>query len=507
MKNKKENSQKRMLISVILLLAGNILFFLTLWLLNKYDKICFDQVLFQTKTSSAGVHRALLGSAVFFVGGAGLAMTAIGVLVYLLLSGRIKRLLKKSERYNSYSTSKLCMFFKKRQVMMAIISLVLCTVFLVAQLDVVAYAETVLTGSDFIEEHYADPNKVELTFPEEKRNLVYIFLESMENTFSDISVGPIDVDHIPELTALAEENISFSHTSDIGGAYACAGTTWTAAAMVSQTAGMPVKVPFKANVYGADGAFMPGIVSIGEILEDAGYTQALLVGSDADFHGRKPYFVQHGNYEILDINSMKAAGRLDEDYREWWGFEDEKLFAYAKEELTRLASEGDPFNLTMLTADTHFPDGYRCRLCEDEHDSQYANVLSCSSKQVYEFVSWIKEQSFYENTTVIISGDHLTMDSGFLENLDAEYVRTTYNCIINSASSPVKEKKREFATFDMFPTTLSAMGVKIEGDRLGLGTDLFSDRMTLIEEYGFEYIDPELQKRSSFYNTEFLGME
>ena len=62
-------------------------------------------------------------------------------------------------------------------------------------------------------------------------------------------------------------------------------------------------------------------------------------------------------------------------------------------------------------------------------------------------------------------------------------------------------------TFDMLPTTLAAMGVSIQGDRLGLGTNLFSDKQTLAEMYGFEPLDWELQKRSEFYNTRFLGLE
>ena len=58
-------------------------------------------------------------------------------------------------------------------------------------------------------------------------------------------------------------------------------------------------------------------------------------------------------------------------------------------------------------------------------------VLHCSSKQVTEFVSWIQQQDFYENTTIVISGDHLTMDSDFCENIDPDYTRTVYNVIIN----------------------------------------------------------------------------
>lgn len=40
------------------------------------------------------------------------------------------------------------------------------------------------------------------------------------------------------------------------------------------------------------------------------------------------------------------------------------------------------------------------------------------------------------------------------------------------------------------------MGVQIEGDRLGLGTNLFSSIQTLVERYGYETEQKELQKKS-----------
>ena len=228
------------------------------------------------------------------------------------------------------------------------------------------------------------------------------------------------------------------------------------------------------------------------------------MGSDAGFGGRRHYITEHGGYEIGDTKAMIAAGKLPEGYAQWWGYEDAKLFEFAKETLTELSASSQPFNMTMLTADTHFPDGYVCEFCEETHNDQYANVLSCSSKMVYEFISWIQQQDFYENTTIVISGDHLTMDPEFLESLDEDYTRTIYNCIINSAVEPVQEKDRQFGVFDMFPTTLAAMGVKIQGERLALGTNLFSKEKTLTEIHGRENLNKELQKNSKFYNEVIL---
>ena len=99
------------------------------------------------------------------------------------------------------------------------------------------------------------------------------------------------------------------------------------------------------------------------------------------------------------------------------------------------------------------------------------------------------------------------MDPEFLAELDEDYTRTIYNCIIHPAVQPVHTAKRQFGVFDLFPTTLAAMGVEIEGDRLGLGTNLFSDLPTLTEEYGYEFLDEELQKRSEYYNEEIYEEE
>ena len=58
---------------------------------------------------------------------------------------------------------------------------------------------------------------------------------------------------------------------------------------------------------------------------------------------------------------------------------------------------------------------------------------------------------------------------------------------------------------DLFPTTLASLGVEIEGDRLGLGTNLFSGKETLIEKYGLDYVNKEVLKNSSYYNNKLLG--
>ena len=389
----------------------------------------------------------------------------------------------------------------------AAVAIVLCLLCVNYNLEFTQFVRHQMEVTTVYQDEYVDPATVSYEFPEKKRNLVYIFLESMEVTYTSTNEGGSQsTDLIPELRGLAQDNVNFSPNDGFGGGYAISGTTWTMAAMVGQTSGLPLKLPFDGEkYYGNYSKMLPGAWTLGNILEMEGYNQELLIGSDAGFAGRGDYFQQHGNYKINDYNTALEDGRLPEDYHVWWGYEDRKLFDYAKDELLRLAAEDEPFNLTMLTVDTHFENGYVCPQCPDDNKNQYANVIRCSSHQVSEFVKWIQQQDFYEDTTIIISGDHLSMDSTFFRKVDDSYDRQIYNCIINAAAeNPAAEKNRVFTTLDMFPTTLSAMGVKFDGERLGLGTDLFSGRETLAEQLGLDELNEELSKHSNYYNYHFL---
>lgn len=364
--------------------------------------------------------------------------------------------------------------------------------------------------SDIYERYYVDPTKVEVTFPQEKRNLIYIYLESMESSYASREVGGIkDVNLIPNLTQLAlTEGTHFSNNENLGGFYQVPGANQTASSMVAQTSGLPLRAAggdVDANQYGQDGtSFFPGAYSLGEILEKEGYNQRLMMGSSRDFAGRGKYFTQHGNYEIQDVYWAREQGLIPEDYWEWWGFEDRKLFEFAKDSITELANQGEPFNFTMLTVDTHFEDGFATEETPNLFGDQYKNVIFDNDRRLMVFLDWIKQQPFYENTTVILVGDHLTMDSDFFDEEDPLYPRTVYNTILNAPLEAVQTKNRQATALDMYPTTLAALGATVQGERLGLGTNLFSKRETLAEQLGFDALYSELTKRSEFYNEALM---
>lgn len=369
--------------------------------------------------------------------------------------------------------------------------------------------------SSYIEDNFADPRTVKMEFPEKKRNLVFIYLESMENSYLSKDMGGyMDENLLEPLTELAQEGYTFSHTDNqFGGPVATTGCTWSVASMVNMNTGLPMKVPTGGNSYGVPGKFLPGAVTIGDILQAEGYEQTLMFGATATFGGLRYFYNTHGDYTILDYDAAKEKGWIPKDYKQWWGYEDDKLYEYAKNELTRLYETGKPFNFVMETADTHFPDGYVGKNTPTPRENQYANVIAYSASEVTKFVRWIQEQPFYENTTIILIGDHLSMDTNFFADFDEDYLRTTFNLILNPAPSvgeiPTERlHNRWWANFDMFPTTMAAIGVKIDGDKLGLGTNLFSGTPTLFEENGgekgWEKTNKQFEIGSPFYNSTIL---
>ncbi len=470
------------------------------WALTNWADLKMDELIFELQAPLAGTGNGMIGDYLLKCALPAGAIFAVILFLMWRAGRRVKadRTAEEGAGRKSFGSRLSAL----RYVILACGTVLLLTgIFIAAdrQLSIIEWLRNQSSDSKFIEENYVDPAEAQITFPEKKRNLVYIYLESMENTFTDAANGGAFPENlIPELTELAKENEDFSGNSEVlNGGLALSGTTWTMGAMFAETSGLPLKVEVGANAMSLSDEFFPGIRTLGDILGDEGYTQTLMIGSDATFGGRRQYFASHGNYAIEDYLFAGKTGLIPEKYKVFWGYEDEKLFAFAKEKLLTLAAGDQPFNLTLLTVDTHFEDGYKCRLCDDKFgDNKYANAIACSSRQTTEFVRWIMAQDFFKDTTIVLSGDHPTMDTDFCDDVPADYTRKVYTCFINAAAEADNTEPRVFSTFDFFPTTIAALGASIEGERLGLGTNLFSGVKTLTEEHGQDGENKELRRKS-----------
>ena len=172
------------------------------------------------------------------------------------------------------------------------------------------------------------------------------------------------------------------------------------------------------------------------------------------------------------------------------------------------------------TVDTHMPTGYQCEDCPTTEDMPLKNSVLCADKMVFDFLIWCKTQSWYDNTTIVIMGDHLFMATketnpfgnddyitmhrlkNDLEGMENN-PRRWLDIFINA--SPVYEnyniKNRKFSSLDMFPTVLASIGCTIKDDKLGFGVNLFSNEKTLCERFPENYINSQLMMRNKQYES------
>ena len=482
------------LLIFLLLIFSFFLYFSLQYLLNNWEELTVEEILYHIKSPMGGASEGLVQLFILSVLLPTVGLSALLIFFYFLPEKKIPLISR-------------TIFFAKKKMYLGFCFFIALLFFSLSIIDawdsisLGSYLSSQLRSSKFIEENYVDPKGIELNFPEKKRNLIYIYMESTELTFMDEAHGGAFPDNLlPEMTALSKEGEDFSGAGESrNGGIALPGATWTMGAIFAQSTGLPLKISIEQNSMDSQKAFFPSVTAIQDILKEEGYTQKFLLGSVGYFGGRELYMKDHGDVKVEDFSYWKRKNKFPKDYWVNWGFEDEKLYSYAREELSNLAKEDKPFNLTLLTVDTHFPDGYVCRLCQNNYpDNQYANVYRCASRQVTDFVNWIKKQDFYENTTIVISGDHPTMDRDFCDHVPKSYQRKVYTVFLNAAAKRKERNKREYATFDYFPTTLAAMGVEIPGNRLGLGTNLFSGESTLTEKFGKKEEKKELEERSDF---------
>lgn len=501
------NESKKNKAAVVLLLGGILLallvMFSAIWVRMSFGKVSIAAILFTLEFAQDGF---TTGDIIEFLLKCVLPTVISGYVVcrLILISFSYK---KATYKLGKKGEGVAFRFSRKIASIAGVFIIAACIITTLLVLPIIQHIMTLGVKSEIYDDYYVAPTSDILVFPEEKRNLIYIYLESMENTYADKqSGGAYDDNYIPNLTALAmsDESISFSNSDKLGGASVFSdGMEFTMASFVSQTAGVPISSASNVNKknYKLD-RMLPGIVTLEDILKEQGYNQMLLQGSTGKFAGTDLYYGRYDDTVFFPYESFISEGVVPEDYYEFWGVEDLKLYDYAKQELLRLSQEPEPFAFTLFTIDTHRPEGFFCPECEEEYSEQYANVISCADRQIAEFVSWLREQDFYENTTVIIVGDHPSMNEEFFEEI-GDYKRNTYNCILNSAVEPVNTNNRLYSPIDMLPTTLAAMGVTVKGDRLGIGTNLFSEKPTLAEELGEEKLVSELNVKSDYYNEKF----
>ncbi|SHL56508.1 phosphoglycerol transferase [Fibrobacter sp. UWT2] len=350
--------------------------------------------------------------------------------------------------------------------------------------------------SKFFAENYVNPDSVKITAPEQKKNLILIYLESLETTFSDKEHGGNqDINLIPEITELAQQNLSFGRIKkNIGGGFDAIGSSSTFGAMITRSLGIPDIANYKKT------PILHHYKSLYKILNNNGYKQIFIQGNSGFYNGFRNFMTDQKINEVYGPDDLIQRLNLDTTNltksKLFKSVHDKDVFKAANQILDTIS---EPFTLTFFTIDTHSPHGFYDPNCiksldEKNEDELLKASVRCASRELSKFLVSIKAKPFYENTSIIIFGDHLFMGTRLVKGFKN---RKWINIFINSPKAPTSNEVRLFSDIDMFPTILSTMDFNINGDRLGFGTDLFSSQKTLVESIGLDSLNKEINKMSS----------
>lgn len=345
--------------------------------------------------------------------------------------------------------------------------------------------------STFFEENYRAPAAQNVVAPQRKLNLVMIYVESLEKGYADATVMGSDL--LAPLQKATERGEHFDHFLQ------ASGTGWTIAGIVSTQCGIPLKSislfsmgELKEKIK----SFLPGAVCMGDILEAQGYKNIFMGGASLYFADKGKFFAQHGFSERYGKEEWVRAGATDFGD---WGLYDDELFKRAKRKLDQLQKASKPFNLTMLTVDTHPPGGYVSPTCARQGVTDYKGVVTCTTDLIADFIGYMQQKGYLKNTVVVILGDHLSVKAPLDAELNAMPQRSIFNAFM--LPSALNKNRETVYHFDMFPSTLYAMGFRFDHNRLGLGSSGFGPQYTeeSLSEFDAEALNEQLEKNSNRY--------
>lgn len=471
------------------LLAG-----IAFWVNSNFGQASLEQVLYHAQfgtdglvTMDTGIVRSFILTCIALPFGIAFLLVIFEYAIAMYLVYNSRHWFAQSMRIFNLRTLK--MFYGFISYRAPIYTLIIAGIYFAFQFSISAFVHNQF-GKDYFGEHYVYPQTVKVTAkPNVKpKNLVLIYVESLEDTYKDQTKFGRNLLHSLDQF----EGVSFGQYQQV------MGTHWTIAGVTASQCGVPLK-----NVTLYDGktqgenikSFLPGAICLGDILHDAGYHNVYMGGDALLFSGKGKFFKDHHFDESYGREELK--NNLAAKDMHFWGLYDDDLLASAKEKLKQLHAKSQPFNLTITTIDTHGPDGYFSKTCKKLGAKDFKGLVECTSNQVADFVHFMRNNDYLKDTNVVIIGDHLAMYNPEYKALDRTKQRYIYNQFISTEK--ITKNRENILHFDLFPTILEFLGFEVEGGRLGLGFSAISPNAPLPPATRYEDMEEDLLNKSEKY--------
>jgi len=302
----------------------------------------------------------------------------------------------------------------------------------------------------------ADPDPVPRNVVRAKsgRNLVIIYMESLERIYTDNRIFP---GLTPRLNHWRASGLDFS------GYLTFTGADYTIAGLFSSQCGVPyLPSPLKVLDFSGNDSnrtsFQPDLACLGDVLHAAGYKQVFMNGVDLSFANDGTFFQMHGFDQVLGLKSLenRSSVRLPHP---GWGLYDRDLFRLALEKFDELASAGKPFNLDVLTIDNHPPHGRPSPGCPKyaANGNDTLQAVHCTDDLVGRFLDAISKNPAWKDTIVAVMSDHESLRNDAWSLYPKSYKRRPLLFVLNAGQG---RRDMRFFHMDIAPTLLHLMGVQ-----------------------------------------------
>ena len=327
------------------------------------------------------------------------------------------------------------------------------------------------SNNDFFQYYIYPSEKIKLS---KKKNIVYIYAESLEKTYFDNNIFP---NLITNLKKLEQKSIDFTN---IFQAYS---TGWTIAGMTASQCTIPLITPSGINsMNGLKDNFLQNALCLGDILKDNNYTLEYFGGSSLKFAGKGNFYKSHSFDKVFGKEELKHLLK-DKKYITGWGLYDDTLLDIVYKEFENLSRSNRNFFLATLTLDTHHPEGHSSKTCIDNNiyykdgSNSMLNAIKCSDYLLAKFINKILKSPYAKNTIIILGSDHYAMPNKIYNMLETGD-RKDLLMIIDGNNTNKTTISKLGTTLDIAPTILNLLGAK--NPNFGLGRNLLDDNVSLI---------------------------
>lgn len=322
------------------------------------------------------------------------------------------------------------------------------------------------------------------TRPDPLPDIVYIYLEGLDQRFSDTEQFG---DAYAPIQHLAQQGLSLDNVGQVNG------TSWSLAGMVASQCGVPLLPRGLIGLHSLQAVsdFLLQLTCLTDILGESGYAQEFLVGGSEDFGGIESFYRSHGVNEIWG-KVENIVSHSESDVKEaylGWVMDDEMVYDTARARFDELAAAPAPFALIIETYGPHGSSSSLSRSCTEDgravYTKDYGRSVRCLGDLTVDFVDDIRAAHAASGRAnplrIILQSDHL-FHSRYELDTDPALERNTVILLGGPEIGVVND--RPASMIDLYPTLLDWLG--FGSTRAGLGRSLLADEKTLVELHGLD---------------------